>query len=61
LFGYFNSSYAVNKLGINAGGGFEFGPGHRRGRIFAEARWTRVFLASSVHADYIPVSFGFRW
>ena len=61
FFGYFNPSYSVNKLGVNAGGGFEFGPGHRRGRIFAEARWTRVFLTSSVHADYIPVSFGFRW
>jgi hypothetical protein len=60
IFGYFNPSYSVNKLGVNAGGGFEFGP-RTRGKIFAEARWTRVFLASGVHADYIPVSFGFRW
>ena len=58
--GYFNASNSVNKLGVNAGGGFEFGP-RVRGKIFAEARWTRVFLSSNVHADYIPVSFGFRW
>ncbi|HEY7338564.1 MAG TPA: outer membrane beta-barrel protein [Bryobacteraceae bacterium] len=54
------ASYTVNKIGINAGGGFEFGP-RRRGKIFAEARWTRIFLTSNIHTDYVPVTFGFRW
>jgi Outer membrane protein beta-barrel domain len=58
--GRFLGSYSVTKPGINAGVGFEFGP-KRRGKIFAEARWTRIFLTSSFHMDYVPVVFGFRW
>ncbi|MBV8846995.1 MAG: outer membrane beta-barrel protein [Bryobacterales bacterium] len=54
------ASYTVNKPGINGGMGIAFGP-RARGKFFAEARWTRIFLTSSIHTDYVPVSFGFRW
>jgi opacity protein-like surface antigen len=53
------SSYSVNKPGLNAGAGVQFG---RRwgGKFFAEARCTRIFLGDR-HTDYVPVTFGFRW
>jgi hypothetical protein len=56
----FASSYTVTKPGINGGVGVEVGT-RRRGKIFAEARFNRIFLTSSTHEDYLPVSFGFRW
>ena len=54
------ASYTVNKPGINGGMGIAFG-NRAHGKFFAEARWTRIFLTSSIHQDYVPVSFGFRW
>ncbi len=54
------ASYTVNKWGINGGAGVAFGS-KWHGKFFAEARWDRVFLTSSRHIDYLPVSFGFRW
>jgi hypothetical protein len=27
----------------------------------AEARYHRIFMSNYLHADYMPVSFGFRW
>ncbi|PWU00974.1 MAG: hypothetical protein C5B51_24090 [Terriglobia bacterium] len=53
------SSYSVNKPGVNIGGGIAFG-GLRRGKFFAEARWEHIYLTGS-HADFVPVTFGFRW
>jgi hypothetical protein len=35
--------------------------GQKTGKIFAEARYDRVFMGNDWHADYVPVSFGFRW
>jgi hypothetical protein len=54
------ASYSINKPGINGGAGIEVGTRHR-GKIFAEARWDRIFITSNIHTDYLPVSFGFRW
>ena len=54
------ASYTVNKWGINGGAGVAFGS-KWHGKFFAEARWDHIFLTSSRHIDYLPVSFGFRW
>jgi hypothetical protein len=54
------SSYAVNKPGLNIGAGFAIGT-KWHGKFFAEARYNRIFMGNDRHADYIPVSFGFRW
>ena len=31
------------------------------GKIFAEARYVHIFMNNNMRADYIPVTFGFRW
>ena len=54
------SSYSVNKPGVNIGAGFAIGT-KWHGKLFAEARYNRIFMGNDRHADYIPVSFGFRW
>ena len=54
------SSYSVNKPGIDAGVGVAFGT-KWHGKIYAEARYYRMFYNSSFHTDYLPVTFGFRW
>jgi Outer membrane protein beta-barrel domain len=54
------SSYSVNKPGIDIGAGLAIGTkGH--GKIFAEAKYNRIFMGNSFHTDYVPVTFGFRW
>ena len=69
FFGFYNvavptiqvlSSYAVNKPGVNIGAGFAIGT-KWHGKVFAEARYNRIFMGNDRHEDYIPVSFGFRW
>lgn len=52
--------YTVNKPGWNAGMGIAFGT-KWHGKIFAEARYTHVFLNSNMRADFVPVTFGYRW
>jgi hypothetical protein len=54
------ASYSENKPGIDAGLGVAVGT-KWHGKIFAEARWNRVFGNNGVHVDYLPVAFGFRW
>ena len=54
------SSYSVNKPGVNAGMGIELGS-KWHGKFFAEARYNHIFLGNNQHADYVPVTFGFRW
>ncbi len=54
------SSYSVNKPGFNGGVGIAFGT-RWHGKVFAEARWTRVVTGNNRYLDYLPVSFGFRW
>ena len=69
FFGFYNvtvpttqilSSYTVNKPGVNLGAGFAIGT-KWRGKFFAEAKYNRIFTGNNRHADYIPVSIGFRW
>ena len=69
FFGFYNaavpatqvlSSYSVNRPGADIGAGLAFGSVRGHGRFFAEARYDHIYLAHS-HADYIPVTFGFRW
>ncbi len=54
------SSYSVNKPGWNAGLGFAVGT-KWHGKVFAEARYTRVHIGNDRYLDYVPVSFGFRF
>lgn len=54
------ASYSVNKPGIDIGAGFAVGT-RFHGKIFAEAKYNRMFLSNGFHTDYIPVTFGFRW
>ena len=69
FFGFYNvtvpttqilSSYTVNKPGVNIGAGVAIGT-KWHGKFFAEAKYNRVFTGNERHADYIPVSVGFRW
>jgi len=69
FFGFYNtsfvtnevvSSYTVNKLGWNAGLGIAAGT-RWHGKIFAEARFNRIYLGGDRRADFVPVTFGFRW
>lgn len=53
------SSYSVNKPGFNVGAGVAFGT-KWRAKIFAEARYNRMFLGNA-HTDFLPVTFGVRW
>ena len=54
------SSYSVNKPGIDVGAGIAFGT-RFHGKFFAEAKYDRIFMGNSLHTDYVPVTFGFRW
>jgi hypothetical protein len=53
-------SYSENKPGFNAGMGVAFGT-KWHGKIFAEARYVHIFTNNNMRADYVPVTFGFRW
>jgi Outer membrane protein beta-barrel domain len=53
------SSYSVNKPGLDAGVGVQFGS-KWGGHFFAEARYVRIFTGRGVQTDYLPVTFGFR-
>jgi hypothetical protein len=53
------SSYSLNKPGLDAGVGVEFGS-KWGGHFFAEARYVRIFTGGGVETDYVPVTFGFR-
>jgi len=52
--------YSVNKPGFNAGMGVALGT-KWHGKVFAEARYVHIFMNNNMRADYIPVTFGFRW
>lgn len=69
FFGYYQSaipvnqvlsSYSLNKPGFSGGVGVAVGT-KWHGKVFAEARYSRVVLGNDRHMDYVPVSFGFRW
>lgn len=57
---YLLASNTIVKPGIEAGAGVAIGT-RFHGKLFAEARWDRIFLTSGIHEDYLPVSFGFRY
>jgi opacity protein-like surface antigen len=52
-----NSTY---KGGFNLGAGFEFPLGNRL-KLFAEARYHRMFTTQGSDLTSVPVTFGFRW
>jgi opacity protein-like surface antigen len=52
--------YSVNKPGFNVGAGLALGT-KWHGKVFAEARYVHIFLNNGERADYVPVTFGFRW
>ena len=54
------ASYSMNKPGVDIGAGVAFGT-KWHGKVFAEARYDKVFTGNDRHIDYIPVTFGFRW
>lgn len=54
------ASYTVNKPGVDGGLGIALGT-KWHGKIFAEARYNRIFMTNGYHTDYVPVTFGFRW
>jgi hypothetical protein len=54
------TSYSVNKPGVNAGAGLAFGT-KWHAKVYAEARWHRMFFGNDRFVDTIPVTFGFRW
>jgi len=68
FFGFFSAavpatqvltSHSVNRPGIDIGAGIAIGA-LGRGKIFAEAKYDHIYMRGA-HADYIPVTFGFRW
>lgn len=54
------SSYTANKAGVDAGIGIAIGT-KWHGKVFAEAKWNRVFAGNNRYVDYIPVTVGFRF
>jgi len=54
------SSYSVMKPGVNFGAGVAFGT-RWHAKMYAEARFHRVFLGNDRYTDYVPVTFGVRW
>ncbi|MDQ1472885.1 MAG: hypothetical protein QOJ99_4365 [Bryobacterales bacterium] len=54
------SSYSVMKPGVNFGAGVAFGT-RWHAKMYAEARYHRVFLGNDRYTDFIPVTFGVRW
>ena len=70
FFGCFPLSYAANQIvasfstvkpGFNAGAGLEFRLNDSRARLFAEARYQRMFTTHGPDLSYVPVTFGLRW
>jgi len=54
------ASSSTNKPGVNGGVGIAIGT-KWHGKLFAEARYNRIFMNNNIHYDYVPVTFGFRW
>jgi len=53
------ASSSIVKPGVDIGMGFAFGS-KWHGKFFAEAKYNRIIMGQ-YHADYVPVTFGFRW
>ena len=55
------ASNSTLKTGFNAGGGLDFRLGERRTKLFAEARYHRMFTTHGEDFTYVPVTFGLHW
>ena len=55
------ASFSTAKPGFNAGGGFEARLSGSRTRVFAEARYQRLFTTRGEDLTFVPVTLGLRW
>lgn len=55
------ASSSTYKGGYNVGGGVEVPVGSRRLKVFAEARYQRMFTSRGSDLTFVPVTFGLRW
>jgi opacity protein-like surface antigen len=55
------ASNSTLKTGFNAGGGFDFRLGHFPVKVFAEARYHRMFTTHGEDFTFVPVTFGLHW
>jgi Outer membrane protein beta-barrel domain len=55
------ASFSTVKPGFNVGSGLEFRLHDTRAKLFAEARYQRVFTAHGNVLSYVPLTFGIRW
>jgi hypothetical protein len=53
-------SHSVTKPGANIGMGVSFRLGSSNAKLFAEARYHRMFT-NRIDTTYVPVTFGIRW
>jgi hypothetical protein len=54
-------SFSVYKPGFNVGAGISFRLGSGNTKLFAEARYHRMFMTNSFDNTIVPVTFGIRW
>jgi opacity protein-like surface antigen len=55
------ASNSTLKTGFNAGGGIDFRIGHGRAKLFAEARYHRMFTTHGEDYGFVPITFGVHW
>jgi Outer membrane protein beta-barrel domain len=55
------ASFSTVKPGFNVGSGLEFRLGQSGAKLFAEARYQRMFTNHGSDFTYVPATFGFRW
>ena len=53
-------SFSTTKFGMNGGGGFSFRVGHGHAKLFAEARYVKMYTKGT-STSILPVTFGLRW
>jgi len=55
------ASFSTVKPGFNTGAGLEFRIHESSAKLFAEARYQRMFTTHGNDLSYVPVTFGIRW
>ena len=53
-------SYGTTRFGMNGGGGFTFRLGNGNAKLFAEARFIKMYTKGT-STSVLPVTFGLRW
>jgi len=53
-------SFSTTKFGMNGGGGLSFRLGHGNAKLFAEARYIKMYTKGT-STSLLPVTFGFRF